>query len=105
MKGCRAPIRRCVLKRQDHKRDAGPRAVPVLLHYLGTRIRGGPLHRQTLGKLAEEDALATLRLPWRTRPEHPLASGHVLGGQRDALAVPGLTQLLRDRRSWCRTQR
>ena len=75
-----------------------PRAVPVLLHYLGDPDQKVGLYiAQTLGKLAEEDALATLRLALEDPdPNIRWRAAMALGGQRDALAVPGLTQLLRD---------
>jgi HEAT repeat protein len=75
-----------------------PRAVPVLLHYLGDPDQKVGLYiARTLGDLAEEDALATLRLAMKDPdPNIRWRAAMALGGQRDALAVPGLTQLLQD---------
>jgi HEAT repeat protein len=75
-----------------------PRAVPVLLLYLGDPDQKVGLYMaQTLGNLAEEDALAALRLALSDpNPNIRWRAAMALGDQRDAKAVPELERLLRD---------
>lgn len=75
-----------------------PRAVSVLLRYLGDPDQKVGLYlAQALGNLAKEDALAALRLALRD-PNANIRwrAAMALGDQRDAAAVPGLERLLQD---------
>jgi HEAT repeat protein len=75
-----------------------PRAVPVLLLYLGDPDQKVGLYMaQALGNLAEQDALAALRLALQDQdPNIRWRAAMALGDQRDAAAVPGLARLLQD---------
>jgi HEAT repeat protein len=97
--GLRSPdpeVRAQTVKKLSVTED--PRAVPVLLLYLGDPDQKVGLYMaQALGNLAEEDALAALRLALLDPdPNIRWRAAMALGGQRDAKAVPSLARLLQD---------